>query len=105
MIKIIKINNGGPLIIGPVKHLDDTYEIECAVSIIQEDGIMRMVDLLPFSDFQKGISFPATSIEFTSIPTEDLMVEYDDFCDDIINGKVEVKGKPQLLVEGNDTTQ
>ena len=99
MIKLVKLNQGGPLVIGNLVDGPD-FRVSCAVSIIQEDAQMKFVDLLPFSDFEAGITFPKTSIEFISTPTPELKMEYEVFCGDLNAEVVEVKGEPQMLVEG-----
>lgn len=104
MIKLVKLNNGGPLVIGEFHSGKEAITVKSAVSILSEDGIMRMTDLLPFSDFEKGITFYKTSVEFISKPTTELVAEYEAFCEDIgMDIKVEAYAKSQLLVEGNDT--
>ena len=105
MIKIIKINNGGPLVIGNLDdqtsiHGANTYIVKPAVSIVNEEDQLRLTDLLPFTVFEDGISLPETSVEFISTPSEGLIMEYEEFCKAITDGvKVEVRGEPQLLVE------
>ena len=110
IMKIVKINNGGPLVMGTLIdqtsiHGLDTYIVKPAVGIVQEEGTTKMFDLIPFTIFDEGIEFPATSVEFIANPTDDLVAEYHAFCDDVANDvKVETTTEPQLLVEGNDNS-